>query len=153
MNWNRRITERRAALGYSKAAFSRLVGVSGATVTDWESGVIKNLAGENLIKVASVLKVSPEWLLSGKGSAAQPIQATDVVAEYGAHSDLLSAWALLTQDERDTFLTQIRERSAHNQAVIEQLAVRHRTVNVNERRLAQAGVYLHDRRGRKDGTQ
>lgn len=153
MNWNRRITQRRVALGYTKAAFSRLVGVSGATVTDWENGVIKHLAGENLIKVATALKVTPEWLLSGKVSAPAPLQASDVVAEYGGNTELLAAWELLTQDERDTFLAQIRERSAHNREVIEQLSTRHRTVNVNERRLAEAGIGFIDRRGRKDGTQ
>lgn len=153
MNWNQRITERRGALGLTKAAFSRLVGVSGATVTDWESGEIKNLAGENLVKVATVLKVSPEWLLSGKVSTAAPLQASDVVAEYGNHTELLAAWDLLTQDERADFLKQIKERAVHNQAVIEQLTVRRRTVNVNERRLAEAGVSFTDRRERKDGGQ
>lgn len=148
MNWNQRITERRKALEYSKAAFSRLVGVSGATVTDWESGVIKTLAGENLLKVAAVLKVTPEWLLTGKGGAAAPLHVSQDRAEYG-HSELLAAWELLTPPERADFLRQIKERAAHNQAVLAQFAppgVVARTVSVSERRMKQVNIAFQDRR-------
>lgn len=134
MNWNSRITERREALGLKKAALARQVGVSGATVTDWESGVIKNLAGENLIKVSAALKVSPEWLLSGKGGVSAPLKVAEPQAAYGPHGDLIAAWELLTDDERVDFLGQIKAKAAHNQAVVEQLVVRKRTVIVSERR-------------------
>lgn len=57
----------RTNLGITKSAFSRLVGVSTATTTDWESGTIKMIDGRNLVKAAEVLKVTPEWLMTGKG--------------------------------------------------------------------------------------
>lgn len=67
MNWNKRITIARTRLGINKSEFSRRVGVSTATTTDWESGEIKMIDGRNLVKVASVLKVTPEWLMTGFG--------------------------------------------------------------------------------------
>ena len=67
MNWNERITIAREALGIKKAEFSRRVGVSTATTADWETGVIKMIDGLNLVKAAQVLKVSPEWLMTGEG--------------------------------------------------------------------------------------
>lgn len=67
MSWNKRITLARERLGINKSEFSRRVGVSTATTTDWESGTIKMIDGKNLVKVASVLKVTPEWVMTGFG--------------------------------------------------------------------------------------
>ena len=67
MNWNQRLTLARNTLGITKSAFSRLVGVSTATTADWESETIKSIDGRNLVKVAEVLKITPEWLMTGKG--------------------------------------------------------------------------------------
>jgi len=67
MTWNERITQAREAKNIKKSAFAKLVGVSAPTVTDWESGQIKKIDGENLIKVCSVLEITPAWLLHGIG--------------------------------------------------------------------------------------
>lgn len=67
MNWNQRLTMARNNLGITKSAFSRLVGVSTATTADWESETIKMIDGRNLVKVAEVLKITPEWLMTGRG--------------------------------------------------------------------------------------
>ena len=80
MTWNKRITVGRERLGVSKSEFARRVGVSTATTADWESGVIKMIDGKNLVKVASVLKVTPEWLITGSGEAGN--DANDVVVEF-----------------------------------------------------------------------
>jgi transcriptional regulator with XRE-family HTH domain len=151
MNWNKRITEKRTEIGMSKAEFSRRVGVSGATVTDWENGVIKTLAGENLVKAASVLHVSPEWLLKGKGEPDTVLVASEDRAEYSVYAELNAAWDLLTDTERADFLQKIQACAAHNKAVMENLSIRARTVNVRERRLAQAGISFTDRRETKNG--
>lgn len=65
MKWNERLKLAREKRGLNKSQMSRLVGVSSATTTDWESGSIKMIDGEHLVKVASVLKVTPEWLIGG----------------------------------------------------------------------------------------
>lgn len=65
--WSRNIKRRREDLGLSKAAFARSVGVSPATVSDWESGVIKNIEGQHLVRAALVLKTSAERLFLDDG--------------------------------------------------------------------------------------
>jgi phage repressor protein C with HTH and peptisase S24 domain len=67
MNWNQRLAQSRAEKNLTKSELARAVGVSPATVTQWESGLTKELKGENLTTVCSVLNVSAEWLLHGKG--------------------------------------------------------------------------------------
>jgi transcriptional regulator with XRE-family HTH domain len=52
----------------SKAEFARQCGVSPPTVSDWESGGIKNLEAPNLLKICEVLRVDPWWLVLGKGN-------------------------------------------------------------------------------------
>ena len=53
----------RKALGYTLLDVSQKVGVSEATVQRWESGNIKNIKYDNLVKLASVLRVEPAKLL------------------------------------------------------------------------------------------
>lgn len=43
------------------------VGVSAASVNDWLSGKSQNIRGENLVKVAKLLKVDSNWLATGFG--------------------------------------------------------------------------------------
>lgn len=68
-NWNSRLKARREALGISQADFARRVGVKPPTVFEWEDEQTKNLKAKNLLKIASVLEVTPDWLLTGKGAA------------------------------------------------------------------------------------
>lgn len=42
-------------------------GVSAPAVSEWLSGATKKLAGDNLMRAARYLDVSPDWLASGKG--------------------------------------------------------------------------------------
>ncbi|UJS26255.1 helix-turn-helix domain-containing protein [Thiothrix winogradskyi] len=61
-----RIKKARIAANLKKIEISRRVGVSAPTVSDWESGKIKSIEGENLMRLSRVLGVSPEWLLTGR---------------------------------------------------------------------------------------
>ena len=70
--WNERLKFAREARGLSAAAFAREVKVSKPTVSDWESGEIKELKGKNLDKACSVLKIRQEWLLHNKGEMDRP---------------------------------------------------------------------------------
>lgn len=42
-------------------------GVSQSAVSLWESGGVETLVGENLMRAAQALSVTPEWLLEGSG--------------------------------------------------------------------------------------
>lgn len=67
--WNDRMRKARESLSLKRNEFARRVGVSAATVSDWESGKIKHLSSENLNKASQVLGVSPDYILSGRTAA------------------------------------------------------------------------------------
>lgn len=66
--WNERLTIARTARGYNKSELARGASVSNPTVSDWESGEIKKLEGENLLNICEFLQISSRWLLLGKGA-------------------------------------------------------------------------------------
>lgn len=51
----------------TQAALARACGVTPQAVNAWLRGGSKGLSGANLITVARFLRVSPEWLATGKG--------------------------------------------------------------------------------------
>lgn len=69
-DWKFRLKQAREAKELNKTEFARLVGVSNATVTDWEKsaedGGIKELSGPKLAKLSEILGVDPHWIISGK---------------------------------------------------------------------------------------
>ena len=60
----------------SQAALAKACGVKPPSVSDWLSGKTKRLEGANLLAAARLLRVSPEWLATGKG-AMQIADATE----------------------------------------------------------------------------
>jgi len=56
----------------SQAELARLCGVKPPSVNGWLSGKSKFLRGENLLKAASALQVSEDWLATGQGEANAP---------------------------------------------------------------------------------
>ncbi len=60
------IRERRTLLGLTLEEIGNFVGVSKGTVKKWESGYIKNMRRDKIIKLAEVLKVSPMDILSSE---------------------------------------------------------------------------------------
>ncbi|MRV72535.1 helix-turn-helix domain-containing protein [Duganella sp. FT92W] len=70
MNWHNRLTQARLAKNIKKSDFAKLIGVSAPTVTQWENGETKKIEGSNLVRVCSVLEISPEWLLHGTSEMA-----------------------------------------------------------------------------------
>lgn len=74
MTLGERICAAREGARLSKAELARRVGVSRATVGQWESGEIKRLEAENLLRLADVLRVDPTWLLTGRGEMATGVR-------------------------------------------------------------------------------
>ena len=60
-----RIKQARESKGISKAELARRVSVSRASVSMWEDG--KNVSSANILKIATVLDVAPEWIQYGVG--------------------------------------------------------------------------------------
>lgn len=69
--WNERLRFARQSFGCKPTDLARETGVSNATVSDWESGEIKNLSAESLLKVCEFLQISPTWLQFGRGEMHQ----------------------------------------------------------------------------------
>jgi transcriptional regulator with XRE-family HTH domain len=68
MSRGQRIQSVRIEAGFKKALhLAKAVGVSGATVSEWENDIIKKISGENLLKLSKVLNVTSDWLETGKG--------------------------------------------------------------------------------------
>jgi phage repressor protein C with HTH and peptisase S24 domain len=53
--------------GIKQIDLARRVGVTRGAVSLWFKGTTTNLEGENLLKAAQILGVSPNWLSSGRG--------------------------------------------------------------------------------------
>lgn len=57
------IKTRRSKLGLTLDDIARYVGVSGATVSRWESGDIENIRRDKIAKLAEILRVTPSYLM------------------------------------------------------------------------------------------
>lgn len=51
----------------TQAALARACGIKQPSINDWFSGRTKRITGKNLLRAAEYLKVTPEWLATGKG--------------------------------------------------------------------------------------
>lgn len=121
MNWNLRIKQQREALEktkpdqYKPAAFAKLVGVSAATISDWENLVIKQISGKHLVKAASILGVTPEWIITGEGSPDGRPQPPEVISED--HRNLLRLWDQLFEKQKRQYLSMFDENIKENREV------------------------------------
>ncbi|WP_250464044.1 S24 family peptidase [Caballeronia sp. GAFFF2] len=73
------------AEGISQAELARACGVRPPSVHGWLSGKSKFLRGENLLSAARALKVSQEWLATGKG----PMKGQPVRIQADSNTQLL----------------------------------------------------------------
>lgn len=65
--------------GHTQSSLARAVGVTRASISFWLNGQTKEITGDNLLKAASALNVSPVWLAIGKGPRKEASEA-DVAA-------------------------------------------------------------------------
>ncbi|MEJ1463345.1 MAG: XRE family transcriptional regulator [Candidatus Sedimenticola sp. (ex Thyasira tokunagai)] len=63
--------------GLSQAALGRACGIERATVNGWVKGRTFEISGPVLLKAARALRVSPDWLASGKGQMLSPAANTE----------------------------------------------------------------------------
>lgn len=78
--------DRRIELGLSQGEVAEFVGVSDATISRWESGIIGNMGRDKIEKLADILRVSP---LSIMGIEEEESPATRVLLQTlkGASED------------------------------------------------------------------
>ena len=76
---NTRIRERRLQLGLKQKQLASKIGIAATNISMWESGTTSP-KGENLVRLASALRVSPDWILYG--GDLEPVDHALVQAEY-----------------------------------------------------------------------
>jgi transcriptional regulator with XRE-family HTH domain len=62
-----RIRDRLNELEMTAAELARQVGIKPPSVFLWLDGTTKSIKGQNLLRAAAALKVTPDWLATGKG--------------------------------------------------------------------------------------
>jgi transcriptional regulator with XRE-family HTH domain len=102
-----RIKDVRSDKQMSQQMLADSVGVTRATVSQWEIGDIKNLRPGNLLAVADALGISFRWLITGRGQKTNSpyLQAAEEAAQYNALSpdgiDLCRLWEKLPKEARE----------------------------------------------------
>lgn len=76
--------------GASKAGLAKACNISKASVTNWFNGRTVSLDGNNLIRAAAYLGVSPDWIATGKGQQDRPQAQKE--KQPGYQLDGLSVW-------------------------------------------------------------
>jgi len=61
--WHDRIKSAREEMGMKRNHLAKMIGVSPATITQWESGQTRTISGPNLVSACAVLNIDPSWLL------------------------------------------------------------------------------------------
>lgn len=74
------LKQRRIELGLTMLEVAKLVGVSEATISRYESGNIKNMRKDRIAKYASALKVPPSTFLELEDKSESRLTATDIRA-------------------------------------------------------------------------
>ena len=82
--WSQRIADVLAASpDKSPAGLARACGIKGGSVSGWfgKGKPTKMISGDNLVSAAAYLGVTPEWIMTGRGSASarqsQPLEIDD----------------------------------------------------------------------------
>lgn len=93
VNINDRIRQRRTALGLTLLEVADKLGVKEATVQRYESGAIKTIKHEVVVKLAEILKCDPAYLMGWQNEPTKKISQLDemirkynVLDERGKHT-------------------------------------------------------------------
>lgn len=100
-----RIRDLRVGRKLTQEQLAKAIGITQASMTDLETGKSKSPASQTLTKLARVLEVDPEWLMTGKG-AQQPIASLSET-----EAELLLVYRALSAEGREYVLK--RARSVH----------------------------------------
>jgi len=108
------------------------VGVSKSSVSQWESGLTKNMDGTNMIMTAKALGVNPNWLATGQGDKhltyeKQSLQNNGVNDKKNHYlltkleTLLLDAFNRLTMEQQQTVISNAQEIAKNNEKIIKEL--------------------------------
>lgn len=79
--FNNRVKSRRDEIGLTQIQLAKKVGVSGVTISQWESGDYSP-KGKNLYKLADALECSPDWLIFGEEKQTKPESNAEFIGGF-----------------------------------------------------------------------
>ncbi|MDF2586646.1 MAG: transcriptional regulator [Anaerocolumna sp.] len=85
---NERIKERRQSLDMTLLEVANLLGVKEATMQRYESGEIKNIKNETVVKLAEIYKCSPAYLMGWENTTIHTVAAHKEVSENWTEEEL-----------------------------------------------------------------
>lgn len=127
--WNDRLEAARARRNIQPADLARLIGVSGATMSDWRSGQIKKLSAEHAFSLCEVLKIRMAWLLHNKGDM-DDASIQDEPAQYHQdpkHAALIGYFDGLTPTQQRELMQSLSETQQRNDELLAELLARRKT--------------------------
>lgn len=101
----------RAALeasGINQSELGRRIGVTRGAVSFWLTSQTASLTGENLVKVASTLGISPAWLATGRGKM-KPSAGSDLSLEGNPNYPTIRRVMIKLSDDGMTYEMQERD--------------------------------------------
>lgn len=123
-NFSDRLKSARKNSGVTQAELAKQVGVSQATIANIENG--RNKASTEVLSLAKILGVSPDWLATGKGvrelNGGLPATPALTPREIG----LLALFNGLTASQQDDMMRKFEAEKQRNDALIDELIAKRR---------------------------
>lgn len=70
------------ASGHTQSSLAKACGLTRGAVSQWVNGDVGTIKGENLIRAAQALQVTPEWLVYGPSRKRATYQVEQNLAQY-----------------------------------------------------------------------
>lgn len=110
-----RVRAAREALGLTQGDLAKRMGATYATVSQWETGVTKQVKADLLLRAAKALRTTPDWLLYGIESS-----VSEDPGQYEVRRSLqaISAvWDQLTERQRARIAEEVQRIAEDNNEV------------------------------------
>ena len=100
MDTGERIKARRNEMGLTLLELSQMIGVTEPTVQRYESGEIKNIKYEMLLKLAIALKVHPAYFFFGEENKLGTQSGDELILDK-EETEFLKLWRLVPKERRE----------------------------------------------------
>jgi len=126
--WHLRLRQAREAAGLRQIDLASRIGVSTATLSDWEAGKIEDPKASNLLAISEALHVAPDAILYGRSVGLASIldasRPPDCVPSLPSDlsPELVRLWSELAPGQQTAFLATLRRQVRVNREVLSAFA-------------------------------